>query len=107
MKHIEFDPLARAELDAAAVHYEAEYEGRGFRFYSTVQRTLAAAALTPLAGQLFPGMPTELEMRHRIVPGFPFVIAYRIKDEVLRVFAVIHTRRRPGYWRERIDKSKE
>ena len=34
--------------------------------------------------------------------GFPFVMAYIIRDERLIVIAVAHTRRRPSYWRDRL-----
>lgn len=104
MKRISFDPQARAELDAAAEYYEREYGGRGQRFYSAVEQAVGAASSSPLAGPLFPGLPEELEVRRRIVPGFPFLVAYREQTDELRVVAVIHTRRGPGYWRDRIAK---
>ncbi len=104
MNRVSFDPLAREELDAAAEHYEREYEGRGQRFYSAVERAVRAASASPLAGPRFPGLAEELEVRRRIVPGFPFVVAYRTQADELRIVAVIHTRRRPGYWRGRIVK---
>ena len=47
MSRIELDPAARAELDAAADHYEADYEGRGVRFYAAVERTLRVIAALP------------------------------------------------------------
>ncbi len=98
---IEFDPEARAELDAAANHYDGEYAGRGLRFYAAVERAARSAATTPAAGPPFPGIPAGLAVRRRIVRGFPFVLAYRDLGDVLRIDAVAHQRRRPGYWLER------
>ena len=98
MRRIEFAPAARAELDAAAKRYEEEYEGRGHRFYSAVERAVTAAAHTPSTGPPYPGLPERLQVRRRKVFGFPFVLAYRALGDVLRIDAVMHTRRRPGYW---------
>ncbi len=36
--------------------------------------------------------------------GFPFVMAYIVRDERIIVIAVAHTRRKPGYWRDRLPK---
>lgn len=42
------------------------------------------------------------EVRQRVVAGFPFVIGYRDLGDVVRIDAVAHTRREPGYWARRI-----
>jgi len=36
-----------------------------------------------------------------MVRRFPFGILYRIEPEQIVVVAVMHLRRRPGYWRDR------
>jgi plasmid stabilization system protein ParE len=46
-------------------------------------------------------VPTP-EVRQRVVTGFPFVIAYRDLGAVVRIDAVAHTRREPGYSARRI-----
>lgn len=97
-RRIEFDPDARAELDAAAALYEREYPGRGLRFYAAVERAARAAAATPLAGAPFPSVPARRNTRRRIVRGFPYALAYRDLGDVIRIDAVAHWRRRPGYW---------
>jgi toxin ParE1/3/4 len=101
VKQVELDPAARAELDEAAARYDQDYEGRGLRFYTAVERVLQVIAALPESGHVYPGVRAELQVRRRLVPGFPFAIAYRISGEIIRVDAVIHTRRRPGYWRRR------
>ena len=98
MKRVELAVAARAELDAAADHYEAAYRGRGVRFYRAVERTTLAIARFPAAAPLYPGLAEALGVRRRVVRGFPFVIVYRDQRDVIRVDAVAHTRRQPGYW---------
>jgi plasmid stabilization system protein ParE len=102
IRRVEFAPAARAELDAAAAHYELEYPGRGPRFYAAVARAVRSAASTPSAGPPFPGIPELLAVRRRIVRGFPFVLAYRDLGDLVRIDAVAHQRRRPGYWLVRL-----
>jgi hypothetical protein len=86
VKRIEFAPAARAELDAAADRYEQDYPGRGVRFYAAVER--AVRLLVEFSGAA--------------VEGFPFVLVYRDLGAVLRIDAVAHARRRPGYWKRRV-----
>jgi plasmid stabilization system protein ParE len=102
VKRIEFAPEARAELDGAADEYEREREGRGLRFYIAVERATQAAAALPEAGPLFPAVPARLSIRRRLVPRFPFALAYRVVGDVVRIEAVAHTRRLPGYWLVRV-----
>jgi len=56
VRHIEFAPAARAELDAAADRYELERPGRGLRFYAAVERATKLIAAFPHAGPPFPGV---------------------------------------------------
>jgi plasmid stabilization system protein ParE len=60
VKQVEFAPEARAELDAAADHYEQERSGRGARFYVAVERAVKLIAAFPAAGHPFPGIRPEL-----------------------------------------------
>ena len=98
MTAIEFSREARGELDAAADHYEADYPGRGVRFYDAVERALRMIDAMPVAAPLFPGVRHDLAIRCRLVPGFPYALAYRMLGEQIRIEAVAHTHRRPGYW---------
>jgi len=41
---------------------------------------------------------------HRyLLKRFPYVIAYRIAADRIEIVAVAHGRRKPGYWKERLD----
>ena len=44
-------------------------------------------------------------IRRRRIPGFPALsIAYLVLPDRLRIMAVVHTSRRPGYWFDRLAK---
>jgi len=102
VKHVEFAPAAREELDAAADRYEHEYAGRGVRFYAAVERTAELLMTFPTAAPPYPDVRPELGIRRVIVRGFPFVLVYRVLDDVVRIDAVAHMHRRPRYWARRV-----
>ncbi len=84
-----FEPGALADLDAAFQFYEERHEGLGWRFLEVVET--AAIALCD-----YPGMGEEVagdEGRRWVLAGFPYLLYYRITDEIV-VDAVIHGRRR-------------
>ena len=49
--------------------------------------------------------PQYLVGTHRYVfPTYPYSLVYSIEGDVIRVVAVAHDQRRPGYWRSRLRK---
>lgn len=102
MRTVEFAPGARAELDAAADQYDEQRPGRGVRFYAAVERTVKLIVRFAAVGPLYPGVRSELGVRRRIIRGFPFVLAYRVLGDKIRIDAVAHMHRRPGYWLRRV-----
>lgn len=102
MKSVEFAPAARAELDAAADRYELERAGRGVRFYAAVERSVRLIVSFPSAGPLYLGVTATFGVRRAVVRGFPFVLAYRDLGDAIRIDAVAHTKRQPGYWHRRL-----
>lgn len=65
-----------------------------------VRRLCRLIADFPLVGvELRPGV------RRRILRRFPYSILYTLDNDVVLVIAVAHQRRRPGYWRRRVQAS--
>ena len=47
--------------------------------------------------------PNDIENTRRYVcKTFPYSVVYLLEDDIVLVVAVVHARRRPGYWRERL-----
>ncbi len=44
--------------------------------------------------------------RRCLVGRFPYGLIYQIKSHALRIIAVAHLHRRPGYWKERLGQNK-
>jgi plasmid stabilization system protein ParE len=95
-----FHPLAERELIAAARFYETRASGLGANFIRQIERTLADVVVHPNAGSLFMGMGTTI--RRRLMQRFPFGVVYEVETENISVIAIMHLRRRPGYWKRRL-----
>lgn len=39
--------------------------------------------------------------RRIVFPRYPFDLVFRLRGETLEIVAVVHQRRRPGYWADR------
>ncbi|MBV8118761.1 MAG: type II toxin-antitoxin system RelE/ParE family toxin [Alphaproteobacteria bacterium] len=97
MTDVVFHPLAQQELLDAAQFYETYATGLGNDFIREVERMLGQIIAHPQAGNVLTG-----SIRRRLVRRFPFAILYQTRADALFVIALMHLRRRPGYWRRRV-----
>ena len=92
--------LSSAELDVfeAFDHYNAiDDDGRtADRFLDEIEQAKRSISERPRAW-----MEIEPGVRHKVLHRFPFALIYEIEADEIRVFAVAHHSRRPGYWRNR------
>ena len=97
MKFVISEP-ASEELAEAVRWYEQHRLGVGGRFFDAVSHTIDLILVHPEIG-----VPREgpLPSRQFPVSGFPYRIAYRVRDHDIYVIAVAHTSRRPNYWKHR------
>lgn len=90
-------PPALAELQEAADFY-ADRANRdlGLAFVAEFERAAAMVLENPTLGSAFRG-----SSRRYLLRRFPYSIIYQVTPDALRVVAVAHHRRRPGYWASR------
>ena len=93
---IEFHPAALHEMIDSARYYENRLPGLGADFKSEVDRSLELLNENPDIGAV-----VEAPYRRLLLDRFPFGIIYRTRESTLRILAVAHQRRRPGYWKGR------
>ena len=95
MKH-SFHPAAREELLEAIAYYNSVEPGLGMAFLEEIE-----AAIT-LAGN-FPDLWVELDggVRRCLVRRFPYAVLYSKDSGQLFILAIMHTKRKPGYWLNR------
>lgn len=84
------------EMIGAAAYYEERSAGLGAVFLDAVEQTTRRITVRPKGGPIERG-----DVRKRFVAGFPFNVLHSIEPERILALAVMHQRRRPGYWRGR------
>lgn len=95
MRYI-FLEAAREELEEAAARYEAESTRSRERFVREIDSAIQRILDFPLA------CPTIAKgYRWCRVRRFSYGLVYRVDDEQIAVVALMHSRRRPGYWKRR------
>jgi toxin ParE1/3/4 len=92
----EFHPAAARELAAAVQSGEDHTRGLGAEFKAEAQRVTQLLLETPLIGEALGKNFRRFPFRR-----FPFTFIYRIDGDRLRIMAVAHRRRHPGYWSQR------
>lgn len=103
-KTVRLEPEAEGEFDAAATWYERQRHGLGQDFVDEIARSLSRVAETPQSFGLLPSVPQDLGIRRAAVHRFPYTVLFIDQPNVVRVLAIAHQRRRPGYWRGRLPK---
>lgn len=98
MKPFHFSDPSTEELTEAVRRYEQRRPGWGGKLFDAVTHTIELIQRHPEIGALRTG---RLPSRHFRVQGFPYKVAYRIREHDIYVVAVAHTSRRPGYWKDR------
>ncbi|MCD4804330.1 MAG: type II toxin-antitoxin system RelE/ParE family toxin [Desulfobacterales bacterium] len=93
-----FLPEADEEFREAARYYEHECPGLGLTFIAAVHKAISWIMGNPMAAT-----PVGSGIRSKVVGRFPYSILYAVEGNVLVIIAVAHQRRRPGYWRSRVD----
>jgi plasmid stabilization system protein ParE len=90
-------PKAREDLSKAARYLEVEKPGLGRRLTDEVQNALERLSTNPNVGaEVRPGV------RKLLVRRFPYSLIYRITPEYVLVLAVMHHRRHPRRWQDRL-----
>lgn len=90
---VSFHELAERELNDAAAYYRQEQSGLGLAFISEVQRCADAIVEQPEAGPIVQGA-----VRRRLCRRFPYALLYTVREDRIRILAVMNLKRRPAYW---------
>lgn len=85
---------ALAELRGAAEFYSLKANAElGLAFVAEFERAANLVLANPMLGAVFRG-----DCRRYVLRRFPYGIIYQLAGNEVRVLAVAHQRRRPGYW---------
>ena len=94
---LEFLPEAKLEMQEAFQWYEGRQEGLGDDFTAEVEKALDRLLVAPTSfGIVFRGM------RRMAVKRFPYGVYYLVRDELVLIVAVFHSRRNLARLRRRL-----
>ena len=97
MKSALFRPAAAADLEEAALWYEAQRSGLGREFLDAAEAALKQVMANPK------GYAVAYEDRRRLLLArFPYSLVYRLIGDDVVVIAVVHAKRNPRVWRSRV-----
>jgi plasmid stabilization system protein ParE len=99
---VQFEDEADGEYRLAGRYYEEQREHLGIEFFDAVDATIDHILEMPRAGALVPRMPPDLPVRRRAVARFPYHVVYLEVGTNIRILAIAHDRRKPGYWKDRV-----
>ena len=101
-KPLRFDDEAAEELDASADWYEARRRNLGIDFLRVVREALERIADNPQTWPLVRDVPARLNVRRFLLRRFPYSIVFLELEDEIRVLAIAHSSREPGFWRHRL-----
>jgi toxin ParE1/3/4 len=97
-----FEEEADTEYRLAGRWYQSQRENLGIEFFDAVDAAIDRIVEMPSAGTLVPHMPADLPVRRRAVTRFPYHVVYLQTSTHIRILAIAHDRRKPGYWKRRV-----
>jgi toxin ParE1/3/4 len=90
---------ALTDIETAADWYEEQQPGLGQDFARTVQQAINGLPRNPLIHRL---RDRRRNVRWFLPVRFPYRICYRVRDDLITVFAVIHAARHDRHWKKRV-----
>ncbi len=97
MKLYSFYPEALLEADEAAKFYEESQEGLGNRFIESLTDAVNRIRRNPSLYQKI-----YKNIRKCRMLRFPYGVIFRAQKNRVEIIAVMHLKRKPGYWKSRI-----
>lgn len=97
MKDYEFLEPAQIELEEEVKYFNEQQAGLGYEFAEEVADTIARILRYPQAW-------ARLSKRTRRcrTKRFPYGVIYQIRGNKILIVAIMHLRRKPFYWRDRV-----
>jgi len=95
----DFHPEAALEYREAAAFYEERSSGLGAAFTLEVEATIERILEAPKRWRIL-----NQDVRRCLTHKFPYGLLYTVEEDSILVVAVMHLRRRPNYWLNRLSR---
>lgn len=96
-----FHPAATEELQAAGEWYDEQSAGLSFELLGEVDDAIRLIVERPDAWQRTDVVAGQ-SIRRFVMQRFPYSVVYYVADNVVRIVAMAHAKRMPGYWRDQV-----
>ena len=96
MREISYHPQAADEMIAAAAWYRERQKLLADEFVDEFTKVINFMQYFPESGLIVQG-----EARRILMNRFPYAVVYLHNSEELKIVALSHLSRRPGYWAKR------
>lgn len=93
----EYHPDAEAEYHAAIRYYSRVHADLGMAFVTEVEQGVERARVFPESHRKISGA-----LRRVLTRRFSCSIVYELSEDRIFIWAVAHTSRKPGCWKERL-----
>jgi plasmid stabilization system protein ParE len=93
---IRIEPAADDELSEATEYLAQKSDGLAAGFIEDMRAARDRLLAFPNCGS-----PLGGGIRRLILSRFPYQLVYRIERDEIRVYAIAHLKRKPGYWLDR------
>jgi hypothetical protein len=97
VKAVVYHPEARLEYQEAAQSYTTIDQELGGRFFDEVEKLIQDIRRAPDRYRRF-----DPPARRHFSDVFPYAVIYLEREDHLWVVALMHMKREPGYWKERL-----
>ncbi len=104
MKLVRLAREALAELSDAAAWYESQRPGLAEDFLDEFEAVLRLIETRPASFPRLLDAAPDLNIRRALLERFPYSAVFIELSTEIRIVAVAHLRRRPGYWLNRVGK---
>jgi toxin ParE1/3/4 len=95
---ITIHPAAEKELEESIDYYASIEKSLALRFWDEFTDGIDKIKHSPDVWALF-----GKTCRRFLINRFPYAIIYRVKPNSIEIVAVMHLKRKPGYWINRIE----
>jgi len=94
---LDIHPDALLEAEAGVAWYLARSRGAAEHFLAELDRAIGLIMEAP---ERWP--PYVHDTRRYVLYKFPCCLIYTASGSLVRIYAVAHAKRRPGYWKDRL-----
>ena len=92
MYNIIITPLAHIDEEDAYIWYERKLTGLGDDFLNSLENAYKRISENPY---YFGFIDSKKEIRDYLLPRFPFLIVYRIKNDTVEIITIHHAKKHP------------